>query len=793
MELPDGYETVVGERGYKLSGGEKQRVAIARVLLKDPRILILDEATSALDTVSERLIQAALQRLMEGRTTIAIAHRLSTILRADQILVMSRGRIVERGTHAELIRQEGLYAQAVGRAVRRLMPDAASTNRLATRPAPTCSSTPTTRSTGIRGGRRRSSAARAEDRPIFLSIGYAACHWCHVMERESFENAEIAALMNEHFVSIKVDREERPDLDDVYMAAVQAMTGSGGWPMSVFLTPDLRPFFGGTYFPPEDRHGMAGFPRVLAAVADAYRDAPRRGRAAGRHAGRRTSRRSWRCRPAIAIRAPASSTPPPRASALSFDAGARRLRRRAEVPAADDARVPAARVAAQRATRPCSTMVTRTLDAMADGGINDQLGGGFARYSTDAHWLVPHFEKMLYDNALLAHAYLEGYRATGQERYARVARATLDFMLAELRTADGGFASALDADSEGVEGRFYVWAHDEFMSVLTDAGLDDDERRCWPLTGGLPPDGNWEGTNVLHLPGAAEPPAELVERARAGAPRGAVAAAHDPRGTTSSWPPGTASPCAPWLTPRSCSSTSRATPTRPRDLVGFVGGTAACATAIACGGRRATVAPTRRHSARTTWRSPTGCSTPTPRWANRSRCCSPGAGGTALRDFWDEDGGTFVDTSAEHDRTVAQPRGLVDNATPSANSLGADVLQRLALLTGDEDLARRARSILRAVAPALERQPSAFGRMLCAADRLLGEPIDVVVAGDQRSDEARALRRAAGAPFVPDLVLTGVSRRRPARGVAAVRRQGRPRRAADRLRLPGLRVRRADG
>ena len=250
------------------------------------------------------------------------------------------------------------------------------------------------------------------------------------MERESFENPEIAALMNEHFVSIKVDREERPDLDDVYMAAVQAMTGSGGWPMSVFLTPDLRPFFGGTYFPPDDRHGMAGFPRVLAAVADAYRS--RRTEVeeqAGALAGHLQAQLS----------APSGDHDPERSQ---LDAAA------ARIGASFDAvhggfggapKFPPAMALEfllrswRRSGDPAVlAMVTRTLDAMADGGINDQLGGGFARYSTDAHWLVPHFEKMLYDNALLAHAYLEGYRATGNERYAQVARETLDFMLAEL-------------------------------------------------------------------------------------------------------------------------------------------------------------------------------------------------------------------------------------------------------------------------------------------------------------------------------------------------------------------------
>ena len=364
--------------------------------------------------------------------------------------------------------------------------------------------------------------ARAQDRPIFLSIGYSACHWCHVMERESFENAEIAALMNEHFVSIKVDREERPDLDDVYMAAVQAMTGSGGWPMSVFLTPDLRPFFGGTYFPPDDRHGMAGFPRVLAAVADAYRS---------RRAEVEEQAGVLAAHLRAQLSAPSGDHDPQRPQldgaaariGASFDAVHGGFGGAPKFPPAMTLEF-LLRSWRRSGDPAVLAMVTRTLDAMADGGINDQLGGGFARYSTDAHWLVPHFEKMLYDNALLAHAYLEGYRATGNERYARVARETLDFLLAELLTSDGGFASALDADSEGVEGRFYAWSHGEFMAACSDAGLDADEGRLLAAFWGVTAEGNWEGTNVLHRAGSAEPPPGLVERGRTGVAGGTIAA-----------------------------------------------------------------------------------------------------------------------------------------------------------------------------------------------------------------------------------------------------------------------------
>jgi uncharacterized protein YyaL (SSP411 family) len=594
--------------------------------------------------------------------------------------------------------------------------------------------------------------ATAEDRPIFLSIGYAACHWCHVMERESFENPEIAALMNEHFVSIKVDREERPDLDDVYMAAVQAMTGSGGWPMSVFLTPDLKPFFGGTYFPPDDRHGMAGFPRVLAAVADAYRT---RREEVEQQAGTLAAHLRAQLAP------PAGGADPERGQ---LDAAVARLAATFDevhggFGGAPKFPAPMTLEFLLRAWRRSGNaetlrMVTRTLDAMADGGIHDQLGGGFARYSTDAHWLVPHFEKMLYDNALLAHAYLEGFRATGDERYADVARRTLDFMLAELVTDDGGFASALDADSEGVEGRFSTWSAADVDDVLAEAGLNSSERSTLATFWGIEPGGNWEGVNVLHRPSGSEAPDELVERGRI-----ALLA----------------------------SRAHRVRPARDEKQLAAWNGLALRAfahAALVLGDDHDARAAERlmafveaqllREGDRL-WRTARDGRAHTPAFAEDYLALADGllvAHGAlgaarplhlarrlvdrALADFWDPDSGTFRDTSDEHDRTVAQPRGLVDNATPSANGLAADVLQRLALLTGESSYARGADQILRAIAPALDRQPSAFGRMLCAADRRLGEAIDVVVAAANPT-EGIELRAAAVRPFLPDLVLTSVA------------------------------------
>ncbi len=529
------------------------------------------------------------------------------------------------------------------------------------------------------------------------------------------------------------------------------MTGSGGWPMSVFLTPDLRPFFGGTYFPPEERHGMPAFGSVLLAVADAWRN--RRDevdRQAGALAGHLAAQ----------LAVPAGTTDPSRSAldaavatlATSYDP------RHGGFGGAPKFPAPMTLEFLLRAWRRSPDpqtleMVTRTLDAMADGGVNDQLAGGFARYSTDAHWLVPHFEKMLYDNALLAHAYLEGYRATGMDRYARVARDTLDFMLAELLTDEGGFASALDADTEGVEGRFYTWTFADFDRILADAGLDAGERGALAAHWGVAPEGNWEGVNVLHRTGAAASD-ELVDRAR------------------------------------SALLTSRETRTRPgrddKQLAAWNGlALRAMAHAALVLGDDRYVASTRAlvefidrtlvRGEDRLWRTARDGRAHTPGFAEDYACVADGMLGahaalggarsldlarrlaaTLLRDFWDAEAGTLVDTSAEHDVAVARPRGLVDSATPSANSVAADVFQRLALLTGDEALGRAARSILRGVASGLERQPSAFGRMLSAADRSLGEPVDVVVASPDGDAHAIDLRRAAASVYAPDLVLASV-------------------------------------
>src|SRR4051812_43692153 len=348
--------------------------------------------------------------------------------------------------------------------------------------------------------------AKAEDRPIFLSIGYSACHWCHVMERESFEDPDIARLMNEHFVNIKVDREERPDLDQIYMNAVQAMTGHGGWPMSVFLTPSLQPFFGGTYFPPTDSRGMAGFPRVLLSVQRAWQErrseiiesaAEMTGRLRVMNEFASSGERDLNFR---------TLDQAARALMKSFDAIHGGFGRAPKFPHPMDLRVllrQHARTGADHALH----VVRHTLDKMARGGIYDHLGGGFARYSTDERGLAPHFEKMLYDNALLASVYLEAFQLTGDASFGQVARETLDYILTRMTGDEGGFYSTEDADSQGEEGKYYVWSLAEINQVL---GAEKAKTFCYIYDISEP--GNWEGKNILNLPRPISQAAKLLAR-----------------------------------------------------------------------------------------------------------------------------------------------------------------------------------------------------------------------------------------------------------------------------------------
>ena len=335
--------------------------------------------------------------------------------------------------------------------------------------------------------------ARAEDKPILLSVGYSACHWCHVMERESFENPDIAAQMNEKFVSVKVDREERPDIDSIYMTAVQAMTGHGGWPMTVFLTPDGKPFYGGTYFPPEDRGGMPSFPRVMEAISDAYDNSRGDILQTTEHLLQRMSQMSAVGQQGIEPLTDEVMRLAMPNAATDFDDrhGGFGLQPKFPQPMTYEFLL---RHHLRSEDGDALHMVELTLQRMATGGIYDQVGGGFHRYSTDAFWLVPHFEKMLYDNALLVRLYLHAYQVTGNPLYRRIVEETLEYISREMTSPEGGFYSAQDADSEGVEGKFFIWLPSEIAEAL---GRDDGEIICRYY--GVTPHGNFEGRNILRV------------------------------------------------------------------------------------------------------------------------------------------------------------------------------------------------------------------------------------------------------------------------------------------------------
>ncbi len=584
--------------------------------------------------------------------------------------------------------------------------------------------------------------AKAEGRPIFLSIGYSACHWCHVMERESFENPDIAALMNERFVNIKVDREERPDLDNLYMAAVQAMTGQGGWPMSVFLTPDLEPFYGGTYYPPVDSHGRPGFPRVLLSVERAWQE--RRGEileAATEMAGQ--------------LRASASL--PQSEGGLDaslLDGAARALGRAYEpvyggfgsapkFPHPMDLRL-LLRQHARTGDAHALHMVVHTLEKMAGGGIYDHLGGGFARYSTDERWLAPHFEKMLYDNALLSTTYLEAYQLTANPEFSRVARETMDYILARMTSPEGPFYSTEDADSEGVEGKFYVWSLAEVVAFL---GPDRAEAfaAAYDVTG----PGNWEHANILHRPRPLAEVARALGRDEAGL-RADLAAdrlslfearerrVHPGKDTKvlTSWNGLMLAPLAEGSLildePRYAEAASRAagflldTMRTPdgRLLHSYKDGQAKF-NGYLDDYANLVDGLTRLFEA-----------TGEARWIEAAIELA----GVMIAEFLDEAGGGFYYVGKGHEALIVRQKDAYDNATPSGNAMAATTLARLGALTGREDFRALARSTLQSVRLVMEKAPTAAGQSLIVLDSLLASSREyAVIAGADPAEVREAL------------------------------------------------------
>jgi uncharacterized protein YyaL (SSP411 family) len=577
--------------------------------------------------------------------------------------------------------------------------------------------------------------ARELDRPILLSVGYSACHWCHVMERESFEDAETAAYMNEHFISVKVDREERPDVDALYMEAVQAISGHGGWPMTVFCDPDGVPFYGGTYFPPDESRGMPSFRMVMEAVVDAFEN--RREELRERAPETRTRLG------AIGAIEPAGEAP----GGGLLDAAIATLEQAVDMERGGFGgapKFPPSSALELLLARGVEAPVQRTLDAMMAGGIYDQIGGGFARYAVDASWLIPHFEKMLYDNAQLARVYLHGWQALGHDRYRRICEETLDWVLREMRGPEGGFYSALDADSEGEEGRFYVWTPEELREVL------GEEAESIATYYGVSEAGNFEGRNVLHLPaGAPAPQPHGLTEARQ-----ALYEARSKR----EWPGLDDKRLASWNALMLAALAEAGAALGHDD---YLEAARTCAEFVLRDMRDEEGRLLRSYkdgAARlnayledhaflldallTLYEASFEA-----RWFEAAQELAD----TMIARFGDPERGGFYSTSTDHEQLIARRKEIGDHPIPSGNSAAALALLRLEALSGERSYGKAAEGVLRLFAKAAPRQPDAFAHLLRALDFQLAATKEVALIGDDLTELATVVRSG----YRPHLVLAG--------------------------------------
>ncbi|HEX6309502.1 MAG TPA: thioredoxin domain-containing protein [Longimicrobiales bacterium] len=610
--------------------------------------------------------------------------------------------------------------------------------------------------------------ARAEERPILLSVGYSSCHWCHVMEHESFEDEDTARIMNERFISVKVDREERPDVDSIYMTAVQAMTGHGGWPMTVFIAPDGSPFYGGTYFPPEPRHGLPSFRQILLAVHDAWRS--RRDDVLQSAAGLREALEQ-----STLVRAPAAT---PDASLL--DDAFRRLARGYDARHGGFGRAPKfpqamtlellLRYHLRTDNEQALSMLLHTLRAMARGGMYDQIGGGFHRYSVDEQWLVPHFEKMLYDNALLAQIYIRTWQTAREPELRRVAEEILDYVRREMTAPDGGFYSAQDADSEGVEGKFYVWTDDEIDTVLGEA--DGPIFRSWY---GVTADGNFEGHSILHVNRTADDAAAehgiSPERLRdvLAAGRAKLYGVRAQR----TWPARDDKVLTSWNAMMlQAFAVAAQVLGRDEDRNTAVRAAEFLLRELDVEGRL-----------KRTWKNGRARidgfledyalladallslyeATFDPRWVREARSLAD----RMLLLFLDEDEQLFYD--AENDATlIVRPRSVEDNATPSGTSAATLMLLRLSVFTGEPRYTRIAARILENMAGLLHRAPLAFSHLLAALDFHTADPQEIAIVGDPDAPDTNALLDTARERYRPNAIVALLDPDRPGDAADAV-------------------------
>ena len=600
--------------------------------------------------------------------------------------------------------------------------------------------------------------SRNENKPIFLSIGYAACHWCHVMERESFESEEVAALLNRHFVAIKVDREERPDVDEIYMRSVQMLTGSGGWPLSVFLTPELKPFFGGTYFPLEGRFGRPGFKDVLQRVAVVWKE--RRSDITRDAEGIAAALSKWNVpSPGSPADLGQSATPlladAAESLARRFDDGWAGFGGAPKFPPSGAIRM-LLRHHRHSRDENALRMAASTLEMMARGGMYDQVGGGFHRYSVDERWLVPHFEKMLYDNALLCQAYLEAYQLTGRTMFRRVAREILDYVLREMTDDDGGFHSSEDADSEGREGKYYLWDRSEAMAIL---GADDGELFSGHY--GITERGNFEGRNILNVPQA---PAEFAQE----------------RGMEEE---DLAARLAPFREKLRAVRHERVHPARDDKVLAAWNGMMISALAQGrqvLGEKRFGDAAERTGRFIRTKMVVDGDLVRSYRrgearhagYLDDYACVANAfvdlyetsfdvewllAADALVRRmmqlFWDDEGKGFFFTSANHKNLLARTKTYTDGAIPSGNSVAVLVLARLAKLVDNPDYLSSARQVLTQAAGAMRSHPGATPYMLCAADFVLSPTREVAVVGVAGSRDTEQMLAAVRGWFLPNKIV----------------------------------------
>jgi uncharacterized protein YyaL (SSP411 family) len=604
--------------------------------------------------------------------------------------------------------------------------------------------------------------SRQENIPIFLSIGYSACHWCHVMEHESFESESIAEQLRDRFVCIKVDREERPDLDQIYMNAVQMMTGQGGWPMSVFLTPDLKPFFAGTYFPPAPRMNMPSFSQIIEAVHTAWDD---RRQVVLEHSEEITRRISLIGSEENDLGEMTFELLAQSATSLedSFDFTNGGFGRAPKFPHAMDLQL-LLRSWQRNKNERHLRMVTLNLDKMARGGIYDHLGGGFSRYSVDAFWLVPHFEKMLYDNSLLAGVYIDAYAATSNSFYATVAGEIFDYTLAYLTDEQGGFHSTEDADSEGVEGKFYVWLPNEIEEII---GTEAAEKFCsiYDITAS----GNFEGNNIPNLKAPIE---ELIERAgwdvpstmrQLGESRRKLLAARDTRVRPAKDDKILASWNALMI---DAMARAAAILNEPKYLDAAIAAT------------DFVLSNMRRPDGRLlhSWREGRAKfdaylddysyfinafvslyeATFDDKWLELAVEFAE----TILVHFEDREKGGFYYTADDHEQLITRNKDVHDSSVPSGSSMTATSLLRLGKLTGNQRLVDAAATTINNALPIIQRQPAAAGQMLVAADFLLGPTKEIVVAGDSENTETQNVLRALQQKFIPRTVLAFLDTRK---------------------------------